>query len=57
MGKTLDWNKGQTGMERDPLVRDESARKYPEPKDIEDRVNRAQTVHEQGFAARLPRGK
>jgi hypothetical protein len=53
------WNgpQGSKDMEKDPLTRDTSARDYPEPKDIESRVNKAQTVHEEGFSARLPKSK
>jgi hypothetical protein len=59
MPKNLDWNGPQSSeaLGREKLTRDESARTYPRPRDISKIVDEAQTVHEEGFAARLPRSK
>ena len=63
---------GSSDMEKDPLVQGKGPFKAPEWRqitpgklgpapdlgtEIEDRVDRAQTVHEEGFSARLPKSK
>jgi hypothetical protein len=54
-----DWNGPQSSenLGREKLRKDSSGLGYPKPVDIEDRVNRAQEIHKDGFSARLPKSK
>jgi hypothetical protein len=54
------WNgpQGSKSMDKDPLVRKHNRTGFDESQtDISDRVDRAQQVHKDGFASKLPRSK
>jgi hypothetical protein len=60
MAKQSDWNhpvQSNPDLGREKLRKDSSGLGYPAPRDISKIVDEAQTVHEEGFASKLPRGK